>query len=143
MNVDVPCGVCGATNRVPKERIGDRPKCGQCKRPLLPHEPVTATDQTFAAEVERSPIPVLVDFWAPWCGPCRTVAPLLESVAAQMGGRVKVVKVNVDENKKTASRFGITSIPALKMFRNGSVVDELLGAVPRPTLVEFAERHAA
>jgi thioredoxin 2 len=135
------CAHCGTTNRIPEERLRDGPVCGECKRPLLPGETVRATDQTFPVEVESSPVPVLVDFWAPWCGPCRMVAPVLEEIAAQEKGRLKVVKVNVDESPRVASRFAISSIPALKIFKNGRVVDEAVGAMPRDALESLVSQH--
>src|SRR5437773_2274876 len=107
------CPGCGATNRVPRDRIeqGLQPSCGRCKRALPAGAPVKVTDATFADEVERSPVPVLVDLWAEWCGPCRMIAPVIDELAAQLAGRVKFTKLNVDENRSTAARFNARSIP--------------------------------
>jgi thioredoxin len=99
-------------------------------------EPVEVSDQTFATEVEASDIPVLVDMWAPWCGPCRMLAPTIEQLAADMAGRVKVAKLNVDENQQTAARFNISGIPAMLIFKNGREVDRIVGLAPKPLIEE-------
>jgi len=142
----IRCPVCGTTNRVPREKIEQalRPKCGRCKNPLpLQTEPVTVTDATFAAEVERSSLPVLVDAWAPWCGPCRMIAPVVEELAAEMVGRVRVAKLNVDENPQTASRFGLRSIPTLLVMKAGREVDRIIGVQPKQEIVRRLERVMA
>jgi thioredoxin 2 len=128
----VACGRCGAKNRV-KPGTGDlAPVCGKCKTPL----PwiVSATDVSFAAELQAG-IPVLVDFWAEWCGPCRVVAPILEDLAREEPGRIKIVKLNVDENPAAAGRFGIRSIPTMMLFRDGRPVDTLVGAMSKDALL--------
>jgi thioredoxin 2 len=130
----IRCTGCGATNRVPYAKLaqGLRPKCGRCKQPLpdAAAAPLIVTDATFAAEVERSPLPVLVDAWAAWCGPCRTIAPAIDALASELAGRVRVVKLNVDENPATAGRFGIRSIPTLLVIAGGREIDRIVGAQP-------------
>ena len=103
---------------------------------------VTAvTDASFESDVLKADAPVLVDFWAPWCGPCRMVGPVLEKVAELYAGRVRVVKVNVDENQKTSMTYGIRSIPTVALFKGGEVVDGVLGAAPLPFFTDMLDKH--
>jgi thioredoxin 2 len=142
----IRCPSCGATNRVSqeaKEKIegGLAPVCGRCKTPLSSdNRPVSVTDATFAEEVERSPVPVLLDLWAPWCGPCRMIAPLLESLASEWAGRVRIAKLNVDENPATASRFNARSIPLLVVIKDGREVDRIIGVQPREEIERRLQR---
>jgi len=101
---------------------------------------VTVTDATFATEVERSPLPVLVDAWAPWCAPCRMIAPVMEELATELAGRVRVAKLNVDENPATAARFGVQSIPTLLVLRGGREVDRMIGVQPKGEIVSRLQR---
>jgi thioredoxin 2 len=137
------CAACGAVNRVPREKLarGLRPVCGRCKAHLLGDgAPVTVSDATFAAMVEQSPLPVLVDAWAPWCAPCRMIAPVIDQLAADMAGRVRVTKLNVDENPITASRFNLRSIPTLLVMRGGREVDRLVGVQPKAEIERRLQR---
>ena len=132
------CPSCGANNRVPTEKLSEglQPVCGQCKSPLsVTTHPVTVTDANFVEEVERSPLPVLLDMWAPWCGPCRMIAPTIEQLASELAGRVKVAKLNTDENPMTGSRFNVRSIPTLLVLKGGKEIDRLVGALPKQEIL--------
>ena len=104
-------------------------------------KPIEISDATFASEVDQSEKPVLVDFWAPWCGPCRMLAPTVEQIAEEEGTRLKVVKLNVDENPATATRFQIMSIPTLVLFKGGQQVERLVGAMPKAGIMSQIEKH--
>ena len=132
----VACTRCGAKNRIPKERLGERARCGKCHSPLSPGPSLSdraeeVSDGSFQREVLDFPGPVLVEFHAPWCGYCKMLSPVLDQLAAEYAGRVKIAKLNVDENPQTASRHGIRSTPALFFFKNGNMRDQVLGAIPK------------
>src|SRR5215475_8096213 len=137
---------CGASNRVPREKIeqGLEPVCGRCKTSLpTGGKPATAPDATFEAEVERSALLVLLDMWAPWCGPCRMMEPVIDELAAELAGRVRVAKLNVDENPATAARFHARSIPTLLVLKAGLEVDRVVGAQPKSEISRRLERIMA
>ena len=141
------CPKCGAQNRVDENTANvSQPICGKCgeKLPDITAAPSGAsnarpqvvTDATFASDVvsASSSVVVLVDAWAPWCGPCRMIAPVLDQLAAESGGRYKIAKLNVDENPQTSAQFQIRSIPTMLIFKNGQVVDQIVGAVPKQVI---------
>ena len=133
----VACAACGATNRVPAARLHESPTCGRCGAALLPGKPVELTDANFDAVAGRTELPLVVDFWAPWCGPCRMMAPAFEQAAAQLKGRALLAKVNSDENPGLAARFGIRSIPTLVRLEGGREVKRVSGALPAGQIVAF------
>lgn len=142
----IRCPHCGVANRVPAERLqaGAQPVCGRCKTPLsVPGSGLTVvTDATFGEEVERSPVPVLLDLWAPWCGPCRYLSPVVEELAIELAGRVRVAKMNIDDNPSTAARFGVQSIPTLLVLKGGREVDRIVGVQPKQAILQRVLRTA-
>ena len=128
-------------NRVPRDKLeqGLQAKCGRCKQPL----PAVEAAPLIVTEVERSPLPVLVDAWAAWCGPCRMIAPAIDELAAELSGSVRVAKLNVDENPATAGRFDIRSIPTLLVIAGGREVDRIVGAQPKQAIRARLERFIA
>ena len=141
----VVCGNCGAKNRVDENRLAtSEAKCGRCGQALEAtagsggdSKPGNITDQTFEREVlQAKGQPILVDCWAPWCGPCRMIAPVLDQLAAESQGQYRIMKLNVDENPQTASRFQIASIPTMLIFKDGKLIDRLIGAQPKPAIAE-------
>ena len=134
----VGCAHCGSLNRVPAERLGDDPVCGRCGRALLAGEPVELDDARFDGVVGGTDLPVLVDFWAPWCGPCRAMAPAFDDAARQLKGRAMLVKVNSDDNPALSSRFSIRSIPTLVRLERGRETGRRSGALPASAIVALA-----
>ena len=140
----VTCPNCGTQNRINTTKVqeGYAPRCGKCKTPLRMGDgkTVIVTDATFHHEVVQSSLPVFLDCWAAWCAPCRTLAPIVDQLAVELAGRVKVAKLNVDENPQTAAKFGIQSIPTMLIFKNGQVVDRLMGAQPKSAILAQINR---
>ena len=139
------CRSCGTRNRIPADRAGQTAKCGRCGSPvetaiLLDTKPVTVSDRTFDTEVLQSPLPVLLDCWAPWCGPCKTMGPVMAELAGQWRGRVRVAKLNVDQNPNVASRFQVMSVPTFLVFDRGQLLETIPGAVPKAALVQKMSR---
>lgn len=140
-SMHIVCPHCDAINRVPAARLGDGATCGKCHRPLFDGHPVALDEARFERHVGRGELPVLVDFWAPWCGPCRQMAPAFEAAAARLEPRVRLAKVNTEEAGGLAARFAIRSIPTLALFRGGAEVARTMGAMDTAGLVNWAGRY--
>jgi thioredoxin len=135
------CEACGQLNRIPETKFstGETPKCGKCKAQLsFQPKPAAVTDQTFG-RFTSAPVPVLIDFWAPWCGPCHALAPTIEQIAKEFAGLVLVGKLNTDDNPATASTFQIRGIPTLILFSNGREVDRLVGVQPKTEIARHIQ----
>ncbi|MFZ4438312.1 MAG: thioredoxin TrxC [Syntrophales bacterium] len=134
----IRCLRCGTKNRMPENRLNEKPLCGKCGAFLVitsnQGRAVEVTDGTFNREVLSTAGSVLVDCWAPWCAPCRTVAPVLDELASKYAGGVRIAKLNVDENPLTASRYDVRSIPTMLLFKDGKLVNSLVGALPKETI---------
>ena len=134
------CPACFAVNRIPDDRLGQHPKCGRCGSAVLDPRPVALSTADFDVFVGRNELPVVVDFWAAWCGPCRMMAPVFEQVAGQFATRTRFGKVDTEAQPALAQRFGIRSIPSLLLFRNGAEVDRVAGALDARGLTAWLQR---
>jgi len=138
----IVCPNCGAVNRIPSSRLSDHPKCGKCKKPLFTGHPVVLNDQNFAKFIAKSDIPVVVDFWAEWCGPCKMMAPAFAEASSQLEPNIVLAKLNTEQAQQTAAQFGIRSIPSIIMFKDGKEVLRQAGALNKQQIVQWATSHA-
>jgi thioredoxin 2 len=139
----VECQNCGARNRLSDTGVSGRvPVCGKCHQPLstVSAKPVIVTDTNFSSVVTGSSLPVLLDMWAAWCGPCRTIAPVIEQLAAELAGKVMIGKLDVDANPQTAARFGVQSIPTLLILNDGREVDRIVGSQSKSAILQHLQR---
>ncbi|MCB1774084.1 MAG: thioredoxin TrxC [Gammaproteobacteria bacterium] len=137
----VVCPHCAGVNRVPVDRLGAGGKCGRCKQPLFEGRPLEVGGQAFQAQLTRSDLPLLVDFWAPWCGPCRMMAPAFAQAAAQLEPRVRLLKVNTEAEQSLGARFNIRSIPTMALFAGGRELDRVSGAMDARGIVAWVTQH--
>ncbi|USE80178.1 thioredoxin TrxC [Cupriavidus gilardii] len=136
-SVHIVCPHCQSINRVPAAKLDDQPNCGRCQRPLFTGEPIELNSATFARQAQRSDIPLLVDFWAPWCGPCKMMAPQFQQAARLLEPKVRLAKVNTEAEPQLAAQFGIRSIPTLVLFRGGREIARQAGAMGAQDIVRW------
>jgi thioredoxin 2 len=136
----VACPVDGSLNRVPQVRLGEHPKCGKCHNPLFPGKAIDLTSANFDQHAQKSDLPVVIDFWAAWCGPCRMMTPNFEAAAARLEPRVRMAKLDTEAEPSIAGRYGIQGIPSMVMVRKGREVARISGAMPTTAIVQWVEQ---
>jgi thioredoxin 2 len=141
-STNIVCPHCSAVNRIPSARLADGPRCGKCHEPLFAGHPVALTDASFETHISRSDVPVVVDFWASWCGPCKMMAPAFEQAAAELEPNVRLAKLNTEEAQATAARFQIRSIPTLVVFKGGREVARQPGAMGTADIVRWVQANS-
>lgn len=141
MAIELTCPSCGAINRVPEARLPEGPVCGKCKNRLLTGQPLAASDASFQRLVDRNGLPLVLDFWATWCGPCQQFAPTFEATAADFATRARFIKIDTEACPQTAARYQIRSIPTLMIVKNGSEVVRMSGALTKAQFVQWLEQH--
>ncbi|GBG13323.1 thioredoxin 2 [Novimethylophilus kurashikiensis] len=135
------CPHCHAINRMPPERLDQHPNCGQCHQPIFTGHPISLTTSTFSKHIERNDIPVLVDFWAPWCGPCRMMAPAFEEAARLLEPQVRLVKVDTEAEQRLGAQYAIRSIPTLALFKDGREIARQAGAMGTQDMMRWVKAH--
>jgi len=135
----VVCPYCGAVNRIPAERLDEHPKCGKCKKDIFASKPVDLTTADFHKHITNSEIPVLVDFWAPWCGPCKMMAPAFEKAAVALEPNVRLAKLNTEDEQQIGAQFDIRSIPTMVLFKDGKEIARQSGAMMGGQIEQWVE----
>jgi thioredoxin 2 len=138
----VVCPHCAATNAIPVDRLGDGPRCGKCKQELFSAHPVELNQSSFQKQIAGNDIPVLVDFWAPWCAPCRSMAPAFEAAAGQLEPGFRLAKLNTEEEQAIGAQYGIRSIPTMVLFKGGREIARQSGAMMTADIVRWARSNA-
>jgi thioredoxin 2 len=141
-SLHIACPACGASNRLPEARLADAPKCGKCGAPLFSAHPMALTDANFDKIVGGTDLPVVVDCWASWCGPCMRFAPVFEEAAAKLEPHMRLAKLDTEANQAIATRLGIRSIPTLILFKGGKEAARISGAMPLGPFLEWVKQHA-
>jgi thioredoxin 2 len=137
----IVCPKCNAINRIPAARLGESPKCGKCHTPLFGAAPIELTTANFNKQISRNDIPVLVDFWAPWCGPCKMMGPAFEQAAKQLEPSVRLAKLNTEAEQSIGAQYGIRSIPTIALFKNGKEIARQAGAMSTADIVRWTQQH--